>query len=62
MAEQTQCLVCLMDRSAKEIIFDDLGVCNFCKQARKSLDEVQKEKKNLNKGVLMVLKFWIFNP
>ena len=35
---QTQCRLCVMDRSAEEIVFDDNGVCNFCHIAQKELD------------------------
>lgn len=30
-----------MDISAKEITFDEIGVCNFCHQAKKSLKEIK---------------------
>lgn len=33
-----------MDLSAKEITFDENGVCNFCHQAQKSLKEIELEK------------------
>jgi N-acetyl sugar amidotransferase len=36
-----------MDKSAEEIIFDDKGVCNFCHQAQKSLQENKEEKHRL---------------
>lgn len=32
------CSKCVMDVSAKEITFDENGVCNFCKQAERSLN------------------------
>jgi hypothetical protein len=32
-----------MDMSAKEITFDAYGVCNFCRQAEKSLKENENE-------------------
>jgi hypothetical protein len=38
-----------MDLSAKEIVFDENGVCNFCKQAQKSLEEVNAIPLNLKK-------------
>ncbi len=36
---QTQCVRCVMDRSASEITFDEKGICNFCHQAKKALDD-----------------------
>lgn len=41
---QTQCKNCVLDKSANEISFDENGVCNFCKQAQKSLKEIEAEK------------------
>lgn len=40
--EQTQCVKCVMDKSAEEIIFDEKGVCNFCYQAQKALKEIEE--------------------
>lgn len=37
-----------MDVSAKEIVFDEYGRCNFCYQASQSLIDIEREKKNLN--------------
>lgn len=36
-----------MDRSAKEITFDETGVCNFCRQAQYELKLVHDQKPNL---------------
>lgn len=33
------CKKCVMDTTAQEIVFDEDGVCNFCKDAKKMLDE-----------------------
>lgn len=41
---QNQCKKCVLDRSAKEIIFDENGVCNFCHEAQKALKEIEAEK------------------
>jgi len=43
------CSKCTMDKSANEIVFDENGMCNFCRQAQKSLKEIEVEKPNLNK-------------
>lgn len=32
-----------MDNSAKEIVFDDNGVCNFCHQAERELESLKKQ-------------------
>ncbi len=40
---QTQCVQCVMDRSAIEITFDENGVCNFCHQAQKALQEIHSQ-------------------
>lgn len=40
------CTRCLMDSVAPEIKFEK-GICNFCKQAKKALYEIEQEKKNL---------------
>lgn len=37
---QTQCKVCVLDRSAEEITFNEEGVCNFCDGAKRELDKV----------------------
>lgn len=41
MNERIQCEKCVMDRSAKEITFDEFGVCNFCHQAQGELDALK---------------------
>lgn len=41
---QTQCLRCVMDKSAEEITFDEKGMCNFCLQAQKALKEIEEGK------------------
>lgn len=43
-SDQTQCVQCVMDKSAKEITFDEKGVCNFCRQAEKALKEIEEGK------------------
>ena len=35
------CTNCIMDTTAKEITFDDKGVCNFCHQARRSIESTK---------------------
>ena len=54
--EQIVCKRCVLDRSAKEIIFDDNGICNFCYQAQKSLKEIELDKPNLNKIIERIKK------
>jgi len=34
---QTQCVRCVLDKSAPEIVFDENGVCNFCHEAQGEL-------------------------
>ena len=41
---QTQCKNCVLDKSASEISFDSEGICNFCHQAQKALNEIEAEK------------------
>lgn len=41
------CSHCCLDGTAKEITFDEEGVCNFCKQAQQALKEIENEKQNL---------------
>lgn len=50
------CSNCVMDKSAKEISFDEKGVCNFCHQAQKSLKEIEIEKPNLLKRIEQIKK------
>lgn len=50
------CRRCVMDGTAKEIVLDKDGVCNFCHQAQKSLKEVEAEKVNLAKWVYQIKK------
>jgi len=45
------CKRCVMDGTAKEIVLDEDGVCNFCRQAEKSLLEIEIEKPNLVKWI-----------
>lgn len=35
------CQNCVMDGSAKELVLDKKGICNFCHQAQKSLEEIK---------------------
>src|SRR3990167_2647988 len=41
------CKNCVLDISATEITFDAQGVCNFCRQAQKSLKEIELDKPDL---------------
>ena len=45
------CSICVMDSSAKEIVFDSDLVCNFCKEASKEINKykftIEEEKNNL---------------
>lgn len=49
--EYRMCTKCVMDTTAKEIVFDDSGRCNFCLQAEKSLGEIEKEKSKLGEVI-----------
>ncbi len=42
MENQTQCLYCVMDKSAKEIVFDSSGRCNFCRDALIALKKTEE--------------------
>lgn len=42
-----------MDRSALEIEFDENGVCNFCKQAQKALEEIKPLQNELARWTLV---------
>lgn len=53
---QTVCTRCVMDRSAKEIVFDENGVCNFCREAAKSLAEIEAERPNLERVISEIQK------
>lgn len=44
---RTQCNQCIMDKSAEEITFDERGICIFCYQANKSLQEIEIDKPKL---------------
>lgn len=37
-----QCHKCVMDGSASEIILDENNICNFCHQAQKAINEIDK--------------------
>lgn len=50
------CKKCVMDGSAKEIALDDNGICNFCHQAQKSLNEIETEKHNILDILLKIKK------
>ena len=45
------CSICVMDSSAKEIVFDSDLICNFCKEASKEINKykftIEEEKNNL---------------
>ncbi len=45
-----------MDGTAKEIILNENGVCNFCIQAQQALKEIEAEKKNLPKIIERIKK------
>lgn len=50
------CSNCVMDGSAKELVLDKNGVCNFCHQAQKSLKEIEQDKHNLPSIVDKIMK------
>lgn len=43
-----------MDGTAQEIVLDKNGVCNFCHQAQKALQEIELEKPNLEKRIKQI--------
>lgn len=47
MSDLVFCSKCCMDGSCLEIVLDDQGVCNFCRQAQKALAEDKLERVNL---------------
>ena len=47
------CSNCLMDTTAKEIVFDKFGVCNFCKETNKKLDILKMKKK-----IIILKNYW----
>ena len=53
---QIICRRCVMDKSAKEIIFDENGVCNFCHIAQRELALAREQKKDLPKIVEKIKK------
>ncbi len=42
------CSYCVMDTSDPEIVFDEQGVCNHCKDAKKKLQAVEEKKKSFD--------------
>ena len=50
------CSKCCLDGTAKEIIFDENDVCNFCHQSQKALKEIEIEKPNLDKWIKQIKK------
>ena len=55
------CNRCVMDSSDVNIVFDENGICNHCKNAFKKLDKVhyfneEKKKEDLNKVVNQIKK------
>lgn len=46
---QQVCTRCVMDTTDPEIVFDENGVCNHCKNAIKLLEKVEKEKVGFEK-------------
>ena len=45
-----------MDKSAKEIVFDSDGICNYCHIAEKALKKMEIEKSNLAKRIEKIKK------
>lgn len=45
-----------MDKSSKEIVFDNEGVCNFCHIAEEALRKMEIEKVNLSKRIAQIKK------
>lgn len=45
-----------MDGSAKEIVLDEQGVCNFCHTAQRELKMAEAERPNLNKKIEQIKK------
>ncbi|MEQ1846345.1 MAG: N-acetyl sugar amidotransferase, partial [Nitrospira sp.] len=45
-----------MDKSAEEITFDENGVCNFCHQAQRALNEIALDRPNLPKIIERIKK------
>lgn len=43
------CNRCVMDTTASNIVFDDNGICNFCKDFEKTFSTINHEKYDLNK-------------
>lgn len=41
--EYRQCTRCLMDTTAADIIFDEQGVCNYCKEFEEKLNSPKKK-------------------
>ena len=42
------CEKCIMDTTAEDIIFDNLGRCNFCKDFEKRKNQLKNNKNDLN--------------
>ena len=51
MSDLIFCKKCCLDGSAKELVLDSKGVCNFCHQAQKALKEIELEKPNLDRWI-----------
>lgn len=43
------CSYCVMDTSDPEIVFDEQGICNHCKDAKKKLRQVEEQKKSFDR-------------
>jgi len=56
MENQIVCKKCCMDKSAKEIVFDSDGICNYCHIAEKALKKMEIEKSNLAKRIEKIKK------
>lgn len=50
------CSQCCMDGSAKEIVLDEKGICNFCHQAQRELALIKSEKENLDVVIKRIKK------
>src|SRR3990167_7585817 len=50
------CKKCVMDGTAKEIVLDDRGVCNFCHIAQRELEMAKAERPNLTKRLERIKK------
>jgi N-acetyl sugar amidotransferase len=47
MVEYQVCSRCVMDTTAKDIVFDDMGVCNYCRTFEKRLEDASAKVQDL---------------